>query len=497
MDAQGLLDLSYRHVRIRNVVACAVLAIPLMAVRPAGAPLDMRLHVDASLRTNAVYHLACLAGSISCSREIFERFWKDRLHESVDDRQSVATWQRLLASAVERAPEMKPSPLLINAVPMHPDGLARRQVIAGLIETRSAADLQRRASGLSRAEASELIGLVDRVERRLRPWWRAEGERLAKARIQGVTETARRNRMMQALGQMAQFLESVPPSRDAYVHAIAPPEPESKDYNATAILNHLPIEAVTAASDPNVIVEGAVHEIAHYLYDYIPPDKHLTLVNEFVASGAPSIAGIYSYLHEAMAISAQELYGDALKNGASDVEDDGDTGYKHPYIPVLASVAAPLVKAAVARDEHLVGGFSRLYIAGALSKLEGRRDELPFVFAQTVLVTTSGNREFADAFQRTLFPVGTVRFNNLAKAEAFPDANLVQFSAYAELGTVREPQLVQLRDTRRGFAFASLRGRGGHHLIVAGKSDQDILTVIGKLGDVGTLVGPGLVVSID
>src|SRR5207342_1053641 len=68
--------------------------------------------------TNAVYHLACLGGSISCSRDIFERFWKDRLHESADDRQSVAAWQRLLASAVERAPEMKPSPLLINAVPM-------------------------------------------------------------------------------------------------------------------------------------------------------------------------------------------------------------------------------------------------------------------------------------------------------------------------------------------------------------------------------------------
>jgi hypothetical protein len=48
---------------------------------------------------------------------------------------------------------------------------------------------------------------------------------------------------MEALGRMAQFLESAPPSRDAYVHAIAPPEPESKDYTATAILNSLPIEA--------------------------------------------------------------------------------------------------------------------------------------------------------------------------------------------------------------------------------------------------------------
>ena len=112
-------------------------------------------------------------------------------------------------------------------------------------------------------------------------------------------------------------------------------------------------------------------------------------------------------------------------------------------------------------------------------------------------MTTSGNREFADAFQRTLFPVGTVRFNDLAKADAFPDANLVQFSAYAELGGIPDPQLVQLRDTRRGFAFASQRGRGGYRLVVAGRSDEDILAVIGKLGDVDTFVGPGLVVIID
>jgi hypothetical protein len=73
----------------------------------------------------------------------------------------------------------------------------------------------------------------------------------------------------------------------------------------------------------------------------------------------------------------------------------------------------------------------------------------------------------------------------------------VQFSAYAELGVIPEPQLVQLRDTRRGFGYASQRGRGGYRLVVAGRSDEDILAVIGKLGDVDTFLGPGLVVGID
>lgn len=490
-------DMPCRPARNRSVVLSAVLGMALLAVRLASAPLDMRLHVDASLRTNAVYHLACLAGSISCSQDTFARFWQERLRESEDDRHTVATWQRLLANAVERAPQMTPSPLLINATPMHPDSLTRRQAMAGLIETRSADALQRRAPSVSRAEARDLIGLVDRVERRLRPWWRAEGERSAKARIRGVAETARRNRMMEALGRMAQFLESAPPDRAAYIHAIAAPEPDSKDYSATAILNHFPIEAVDAASDPDAMVEGAVHELGHYLYDYIPAEKHRALVNEFASSGAPSIAGIYSYLHEAMAIATQAIYGDGFEGRKADSEDAADLGYQHPYIPVVAAAAVPLVKAAVARNEHLVGAFSRPYIEAARSRLGGRVNELPFVFAQAVLVTASTNREFADVFQRTLFPVGSVRFAGLARADAFPDTNLVQFSLYPELGGVTEPQFVQQRNTRRGFAFAWRRGRGGYHLIVAGQSDADVLAVIKNLGSVDAFVGPGLVVSVD
>ena len=101
-----------------------------------------------------------------------------------------------------------------------------------------------------------------------------------------------------------------------------------------------------------------MHELRHYLYDYIPPDKHLALVNESSRRALRLSPGSTAYFHEAMAISAQGIYRDALENGESGNEDEADKGYKHPYIPVLAGVAAPLVKAAVARNEHLIGGFS-------------------------------------------------------------------------------------------------------------------------------------------
>jgi hypothetical protein len=66
-----------------------------------------------------------------------------------------------------------------------------------------------------------------------------------------------------------------------------------------------------------------------------------------------------------------------------------------------------------------------------------------------------------------------------------------------QLGTTPQPQLVELRDNHRGFAYASQRGRGGYHLTVAGRSGEDILAVIEKLRDVNALVGPGLVASVD
>jgi hypothetical protein len=46
----------------------------LVALRPSAAP-RVDLHVDLKERVNAVYHVACLAGTISCTTDAFERFF--------------------------------------------------------------------------------------------------------------------------------------------------------------------------------------------------------------------------------------------------------------------------------------------------------------------------------------------------------------------------------------------------------------------------------------
>ena len=49
-----------------------LLGVILAAVRPSAAT-RVELHVDLNERVSAVYHLACLAGTISCTRDAFER----------------------------------------------------------------------------------------------------------------------------------------------------------------------------------------------------------------------------------------------------------------------------------------------------------------------------------------------------------------------------------------------------------------------------------------
>jgi len=88
-----------------TVVLCGAVAFQAGAcTRAPIAEDEVRLHVDASLRVNAVYHVACLAGSIACTTEAFERFWATRLNESPEDREVVASWRSLIAAVGQRAP---------------------------------------------------------------------------------------------------------------------------------------------------------------------------------------------------------------------------------------------------------------------------------------------------------------------------------------------------------------------------------------------------------
>jgi hypothetical protein len=69
----------------------------LVALPPTASP-RVELHVDLKQRVNAVYHLACLAGTISCTTDAFERFWKASNLKPLNARFALENLRTLAAS---------------------------------------------------------------------------------------------------------------------------------------------------------------------------------------------------------------------------------------------------------------------------------------------------------------------------------------------------------------------------------------------------------------
>ncbi len=313
----------------------------LTALNPSAAPVE--LHVDLNQRVNAVYHLACLAGTISCTTEKFDRFWKERLGWTDADQAALDLWRRTMTAVTNAAPARSPAPLLPNTARFHPTQVARTAVIVAALESASVDELRRKSSGVLDAQAAAGVkGAVDHVERRIRSWFSATGRRLVERRVGQVKDAAQRMRFADVTAQMARFLETELPRPDVYLHVIVGPDPLSTDYAATLLGNHFVVEVVDATTADG-IVGGATHELTHYLYDRAPVPRHLALIETFVTSTASSAAGLYTYLNEAVASASQALLADQTKGASSEAE-----AYRHPYIAPLGAATVPLVRNAVA-----------------------------------------------------------------------------------------------------------------------------------------------------
>ena len=465
----------------------------LVASRPNAAP-RIELHVDLNERVNAVYHLACLARNISCSADAFERFWKVRLGWTDTDEAALDLWRRTITEVSSAAaPDRPPSPLLPNTPRFHPTQVARTAVIVAAIESASVDDLRRRAGGvLNTQSAAGVKGAVDHIERRIRSWFRTTGRRLVEHRVGQVKDAARRRRFVDATTQMATFLETELSDPNVYLHVIVGPEPQSTDSAATQLGRHFVIEVVEATT-ANDIVEGATHELTHYLYDRVPGAKHLALIETFVTSKAESAAGLYTYLNEAVAIASQALLADQ-----SDEASDDDGSYRHPYIAPLGRAAIPLVRAAVANKRTLHEGFASSYIAAGTAALKEKLLQPQFVLAQVGLLFPDNSDAIRTAYFRTMFPQGSAQFREERELDAFPDLSVVRFERYDALGplTGRIPGLASLRN-HRGFAYTIPRGRGARTYLLAARDTEAIVDVIERLAGMERLPPVGLLFTVD
>jgi hypothetical protein len=98
-----------------------------------------------------------------------------------------------------------------------------------------------------------------------------------------------------------------------------------------------------------------------------------------------------------------------------------------------------------------------------------------------------------------MFPVAVARYTDVGRADAFPDANVIQLATYAQLdrAPVEDAALQTARAGRRGIAYAAARGRGGYRVVIAGRDADAIAEVIRRLGELEVFNGPGLLLKID
>lgn len=214
-------------------------------------------------------------------------------------------------------------------------------------------------------------------------------------------------------------------------------------------------------------------------------------MEQFIVSGAPSAAGLYTYLNEALAIASQEL----RPSNEPRTEEDS---YRHPYIPHLGAAAIPLVRDAVAGKRTLFDGFVPGYVAAGRAALKDELVRPPFVLAQVGLQLPDDATAIRAAYVEKMIPQALAQFSNEREADAFPDLNLVRVVRYGELGSLSGAiaDLAALRG-HRGFVYAIPRGRGGHTYVVAGRDDTALIDAIGRLAALPALEPGGLVLSLD
>jgi hypothetical protein len=219
--------------------------------------------------------------------------------------------------------------------------------------------------------------------------------------------------------------------------------------------------------------------------------KHLALLEAFVQSRAPSFAGLYTYLNEAIAGAASGL----LKKERE--ESPPDESHLHPYEHPLGSATLPLLKEAIAQRTTLFTNFAKPYIAAGTVALNDKLRQPQFVLAQVALLLPENSGRLTEAYFEGLFPKASVQFRNEAQLVTFPDLNVIRFVRYDALGSLVDtiPNVASLR-ANRGFAYALDRGRGARTYILAGRDTDAIVDLIRTLATIESLTSDGLLFTI-
>jgi hypothetical protein len=452
-------------------------------VSPSAAVLVAALtfHADSGEYSNAVYNVICLAQQASCTREKYDRLWKDELKWSAEDQAQLDRWISIVRTAQSREAAPPNAPLLGNYPSFFPALRKRTAILAAALDAKSANAFETRASRLvPRDDAIALARALRHFQTRLAPWWR----RVGRARVSGLGALDREfpPAVRNVFGQVASFL-GADQLTDAYVHVVPSPDISNDDANATLVGNHFLMELVpsgsgaAAAREATKMVAGvAMHELTHALYDAAPTSIHLAVMRQFVASPDPGSVAMYTLLNEAIATA---VTGIAMELARGKEPDEGGE-YRHPYIPRVGRAATEPIKKALAAGRTLTEGFVDDYVRAARAILGDDAESLGFRFSAVAVIASDALRPAAASFRATIGPTGATDVRaNWQRIEELNAAFLVTYDEAREFAD-RIPDF-QTLITRRGFALMLPHNKKSHLLVLAGRDAAAVAEVVKRL----------------
>jgi hypothetical protein len=459
----------------------------------------LAFHVDSGEYVNAVYNVMCLAQQASCTREKYDRLWKDELKWSAEDQTQLDRWMSIVRAAESREPAPPGAPLLANYPSFYPALRKRTAILAAALDAKSVDAFQTRASRLvPRDDAIALARALRHFQTRLAPWWRGIG----RARVSGVRALDREFRpaVRNLFGQVASFV-GADVLTAAHVHVVPSPDVGNDDANGTVVGNHFFMELVptgsgrAAADEATKMVAGvAIHELTHALYDAAPTATHLAVMRQFAASTDPGSPSMYTLLNEAIATAVTGIVLELARG--KDPEEGAGSDYRHPYIPRLERAATEPIRRALAAGRTMTDGFVDEYVRAARAILGDDADSLGFTFSAMAVIAGETLRPAAASFRQTIGPMAAT--DSKANWERIDELNAAFLLTYDEVREFadRIPDLPALM-THRGFAVMIPHKKKSHVVVLAGRDAAAVSEVIKQLQPSKPLSREGAAIVVD
>lgn len=107
-----------------------------------------------------MYQTACITGRITCSREIYERFWDEKYHVTQEDEARFNEFGSILDELESVAKLGSLTPFLPNDFSYFTGLHIRNRLVAAALGSKSAAGVRKRAAALAKPEQADRLAVV-------------------------------------------------------------------------------------------------------------------------------------------------------------------------------------------------------------------------------------------------------------------------------------------------------------------------------------------------